>query len=75
MAEEKVIIYHRPDWHPSLNEILGDIIGQSAYVTEMGTIHLLGPVHENPDFSKTKGSSGINGPTLVLTAESSSGWA
>jgi len=75
MAEEKAIIYHRPDWHPALNEILGDITGQSAYVTDVGTIHLLGPVHENPDYPKTKGSSGINGVTMVLTAESSLGWA
>jgi len=74
MAEEKVIIYHRPDWHPSLNEIMGDITGEAGYITEVGTVHLLGPIHENPDFPKTKGSSGINGPTLLLTAKSSLGF-
>ena len=73
MAEEKAIPYHRPDWHPSLNEILGDFIGQVAYITEMGTVRLLGPLHENPDFPKTKSSSKINGPTLLLTAQSSLG--
>ena len=73
MAEQKAIIYHRPDWHPSLNEILGDFIGEAAYITEVGTVRLLGPVHENPDFPKTKSSSNINGPTLLLTAQSSLG--
>ncbi len=70
MADKKVIPYHRPDWHPSLNEILGSIIGQAGYVTTFGTIRLLGPVHEDPDFPKTKSSSTINGPTLLLSAES-----
>jgi hypothetical protein len=73
MSEEKVIVYHRPDWHPSLNEIIGDFVGEAAYVTEMGTIRLLGPIHEDPDFPKTKSSSRINGPTLLLTAQSSLG--
>jgi len=75
MAEEKVIIYHRPDWHPSLNGIMGDIIGEAAYVTEVGTIRLIGPIHENPDFPKTKNSSSISGPTMILSAKSSLGFA
>ena len=73
MAEEKVVIYHRPDWHPSLNELLGDFIGEAAYITEVGTVRLLGPIHEDPDFPKTKSSSNINGPTLLLSAQSSLG--
>lgn len=73
MAEKKLIPFHRPDWHPSLNEVLGDFIGEAAYITDVGTVRLLGPVHEDPDFSKTKSSSGINGPTLMLTAKSSLG--
>jgi hypothetical protein len=73
MPEEKVIIYHRPDWHPSLNELLGDFIGDAAYITDVGTVRLLGPIHEDPDFPKTKSSSNINGPTLLLTAQSSLG--
>lgn len=73
MAEKKTIPYHRPDWHPSLNELMGDFIGEAAYVTEMGTIRLLGPIHEDPDFPKTKSSSNISGPTILLTAQSSLG--
>lgn len=75
MAEEKVIIYHRPDWHPNLNEILGDFVGEAAYITAVGTVKLLGPVHENPDYPKTKGSSEISGATTVLSAQSSLGFA
>ena len=73
MAKEKVTILHRPDWHPSLNEFLGQIVGQRGYVTEVGTIHLLGPIHENPDFDKSKTSSEIKGPTMLLSADSSMG--
>ena len=74
MAQEKAVIYHRPDWHPSLNEVHGNIEGQIAYITEMGTVHLLGPVHENPDIPKTASSSSINGPTLLLSAKSALGF-
>ena len=73
MAEKKLIIYHRPNWHPWQNEMMGDITGQMAYITDIGTVHLLGPIHEDPDFPKTKSSSSINGPTLLLTAQSSLG--
>ena len=75
MAENKAIPQIRPDWHPSLTEIYGDFIGESGYITEVGTVRLLGPVHENPDLPKSKGGSDINGVTLLLTAESSLGWA
>ena len=70
---EKAIPYHRPDWPPALNNLLGDIMGLTAYVTEVGTIRLLGPLYEDPDIPKTASSSKINGPTLVLSAQSSLG--
>jgi len=73
MSDKKVAVYHRPDWHPELCQILGDIIGQAGYVTEVGTIKLLGPIHENPDIPETKTMSEINGPTSILTAKSSWG--
>jgi len=74
MGKEQVTIYHRPDWHPNLNEILGHIVGEKGYITEVGTVRLLGPLHENPDFDKSKKESTISGPTLLLTAESSLGF-
>jgi len=73
-GEKKVAIYHRPDWHPNLSQILGEIKGEKGYVTEMGTIRLLGPIHENPDLSEGRMQSEIVGPTQMLTAESSLGW-
>jgi len=73
-VKKKITPYHRPDWHPNLSQLLGDIIGEKAYVTEVGTIRLLGPVFEDPSLPKTKSSSNINGPTLVLSAKSSLGF-
>jgi len=73
--DNKVAIYHRPDWHPNLSQIIGDIIGEAGYVTEMGTIQLLGPIFENPGFDKYKSTADIEGATLMLTAKSSLGFA
>lgn len=74
-SDNKVAIYHRPDWHPNLSQVIGDIIGEAGYVTEMGTIKVLGPIFNNPNFDKYKSKSEINGPTIVLTAKSSLGFA
>ena len=73
MSDKKVAIYHRPDWHPELCQILGDFIGQAGYITDVGTVRLLGPVYEDPDIPITKSSSEITGPTQILTAKSSWG--
>ena len=70
-ADKKLIVYHRPNWPPALNNIYGDIVGQVGYITDVGTVHLLGPGDENPDIPKTTASSNINGPTLLLSASSS----
>lgn len=75
MEEAKVQVYHKPDWHPSLTSIMGEIEGQEGYVTEYGTIHLIGLTQTNHNISKYKYESDINGPTLVLTAQSSLGLA
>lgn len=72
-AEKKIAIFHRPNWHPNLSQLLGDFIGETGYVTEFGTIELLGPHNENPNIPEHKSSSKINGPTLILTAKSSLG--
>lgn len=72
---KKVALYHRPDWHPKLMELLGDIIGEKGYVTQFGTISLIGPLYENPNYSKYKSQSDNYGPTMLLTAKSSLGFA
>jgi len=74
-ADKKVVIYHRPDWHPNLSQLMGDIVGESGYITEVGTVRVLGPIFENPAFDKSKSMSEINGATLMLTAKSSLGFA
>jgi hypothetical protein len=73
MAEETAQIFHKPNWHPALTPLLGEIVGQQGYVTEYGTIELLGIAQANPNISKFQYESSINGPTLILSAESSTG--
>lgn len=67
--ETKIQIFHRPDWHPNLSPFLGDLKGQHGYVTDVGTIHLLGPMHEDPEISKFETESEIAGPTIMLSAK------
>ena len=53
----KTKVFHRPDWHPILSSLLGDIRGSYGYVTEIGTIALLGPNPQSTTFvpeEKTK---------------------
>jgi len=71
---DKVEVYHRPDWHPELSSIYGDIIGAEGYVTEVGTIKILGKIFEHPDIPKSKTETEIRGATRVLTAESALGF-
>lgn len=76
MAEESTVqVLHKPNWHPNLTPLLGDIEGQEGYVTEFGTIELLGPAQRNPEISRYRYESDINGPTLALSAQSSLGFA
>ena len=74
MAQETTRqVFHKPNWHASLSPLMGDIVGQEGYVTEYGTIELIGLNQSNPSISKYQYESNINGPTLILTAESSLG--
>ena len=67
--EEKIQIYHKPDWHPALMSILGDIRGQYGYVTDVGTIALLGPEpKKKAKISETSNDTTIKGPLLSLSA-------
>lgn len=68
-------VFHRPNWHASLSPLIGEIVGQEGYVTEFGTIELTGVMQKDQEISKFQYASSINGPTLILGAESSLGFA
>ena len=67
--KSKVTVWHRPDWHPSLSTLLGNIEGTYGYVTEVGTIKLLGPYYDNPDVSKYSSESKTKGPITSVNAK------
>jgi hypothetical protein len=75
-GEKKAQVMHRPDWHPSISTLIGNqnIVDNYGYVTEQGTIHLLGPLYKSPNLSINTSKSDINGPTLIMSAESSLGF-
>ena len=75
-GENKAQVMHRPDWHPAMSSTIGrqNIIDSYAYVTEYGTIHLLGPLYQSPNIPKYAQGSKINSPTLLLSAESALGF-
>lgn len=66
-----VEILFTPDWHHSLSAFLGDLKGEIGYITEHGTVHLLGK--KNPELSKYASESKINGPTKSITANKTLG--
>ena len=74
MAKEKKIqILHKPNWHPSLNTLLGDIVGEEGYITEYGTFELLGKVQKKEDLSKNDYRTDVRGPLMMLSAETGTG--
>jgi hypothetical protein len=75
-GENKAQVMHRPNWHPSISTLIGEqnIVDSYAYVTEYGTIHLLGPLYQSPNIPKLSQESNINGPTTILSAESALGF-
>lgn len=74
-AVDTVTIYFKPDWPSELTSLMGQIIGQEGYITPVGTVHLTGQTYGNPNIPKTRNESPINGPTLILSAKSSLGFA
>jgi len=66
-----VEILFTPDWHPNLSCFLGDLKDEIGYVTEYGTIHLLGK--KNPEVSKYQVESKTNGATKSITANKTMG--
>ncbi len=69
MKKNDLVISFRPNWHPKLQAILGDIRGQVGYITRFNTVELIGPLHENPQISSTTYETEDRGPTLLFSAE------
>jgi len=60
-------VFFTPDWHWELSSLLGDLTGEFAYITDMGTVRLLGK--KNPDLSEYQIKTKTNGPTKSITAK------
>lgn len=73
MADDNFIseVLFTPDWHWALSAFLGDLKGEIGYITEYGTVHLLGK--KNPDLSQYSTKTKINGPTKSITANKAFG--
>lgn len=75
MAETKdtrnVDILFTPDWHPNLSPLLGDLIGEYGYITEVGTVKVIGK--PKVEITKYQSETKINGPVKSITAEKSLG--
>jgi hypothetical protein len=74
MSQEKISnveVLFTPDWHYSLSAFLGDLKGEIGYITEYGTVHLLGL--KDPDLSKFASESKTAGPTRSITANKTLG--
>jgi|688.fasta_scaffold421585_2 hypothetical protein len=60
-----------PDWHYLLSPFLGDLVGEIGYITQHGTIHLLGK--KDLDISQYETETKIDGPVTSITANKSLG--
>ena len=67
-----VEVMFTPDWHPSLSPILGDFKGEIGYITEYGTVHLIGK--KDTEITKNQISSRTDGATKSITATKSAGF-
>jgi hypothetical protein len=65
---KKIVRYHIPDWHKSLSPLLGNIEGEEGYVTNVGTIRLIGQIDGAQDIPKSISSTQIEGPTIIFSA-------
>ena len=64
--------WRRPDHPPEFfKTLIKNAIGMEGYITKVGTVRILGPIHEDPEISKYASSSKIKGPTSTLTAKGS----
>ena len=71
-VEDGVQVFHKPDWHKSLTPLMGNIVGQQGYVTDQGTIRILGDdLKQVVAQSRYEFESEDNSPTLMFSAESS----
>ena len=68
---KNVEILFTPDWHPNLSPLMGDFVGEVGYITEVGTVRLIGK--QKIELTKYQVESNINGPVKSITAEKSMG--
>jgi hypothetical protein len=59
-------VMYTPDWPASMSTILGDLKGEIGYITEYGTVHLIGK--RDIEVSKNQIESKTDGPTTCITA-------
>lgn len=71
--ESTVQVLIRPNWHPSMSQVLGDISGQYGYITEHGTVELLGPIHEDPEISEESLTTKNSSPTRLMSGSGALG--
>lgn len=71
MSQKDIEVLYRPNWHPALSQLLGDIKYQLGYVTDVGTIELLGPLNDQAEISKYSLESDIKGPVMSINAKGS----
>lgn len=55
-----------PNWHYRLSRFLGDLKGEIGYITDFGTVELIGK--RQLDISKDETESKTDGPTKCITA-------
>lgn len=71
-VENSVQVFHKPDWHKSQTPLMGEIVGQVGYVTDQGTIKIIGDsLKEVVSNSRYDFESDDNSPTLMFSAQSS----
>lgn len=62
--------FHKPDWHPDISGLLGDLRGAFGYITPVGTVSLLGPnPQETLNIPEDSVKTEIQGPLLCLSAK------
>ena len=59
----------RPNWHPKLQQVLGNIVGAYGYITPFGTVELLGPLWEDPRILKDQVKPEQKAPTIIFSAK------
>lgn len=69
---KNVDILFTPDWHPNLSPLMGDLIGEYGYITEVGTVNVIGK--PKVEITKYQQETKVNGPLICLSAQKSLGF-